>query len=211
MQVRSVVRYIPNSDHDDPGALATDAVSSSTFRSSNKVQNSRSREIDAQQADADRRRVVWDAEDPLLTDADGEGEDDPDFVNDSGVAFVEPLGVKTDDGTIRPMTAQDFDSAANAMDVDEHERIFGKPDYEPERLGQLVRISKSNLTCTNVLFQKNQRLQTTRSTLEPTQLVDAHLQTQELEGASQCETEAAQTQIMELFGKSLHLRSMSRL
>ena len=139
VQVQSVVRYIPNSDHDDQGALGSESVSSSTFRSSGKDQSSRSQEVEAQRIDAEQRRVVWDAEESRLTDADAEGEDDPDYANDSGVAFVEPLGVKTDDGTIRPVTAEDFETA-NAMDVDENEQFFGKPDYEPERLGQLVRL-----------------------------------------------------------------------
>ena len=140
MRVQSVVRYIPNTDHEgmDSSGLGSDEISGSTFKNTSGDQSSRSREAEAQRADAEQRRVLWDAEDSRLADADAEGEDDPEYVNDSGIVFVEPLGVRTDDGAIRPITAEDVD-AMSAMDLDEDEQIFGKPDFEPKKLGQLVR------------------------------------------------------------------------
>ena len=143
LKIRSVAKYIPNDEKDDFEFLGVESVADSTFKSSskNREERSRSHQVEAQKVDAEARRVIWDAEDSRLTDADAEGEDDPDYVNDSGVELVEPLGVKTDDGNIRPLTAEDIE-AANAMDVDDgEEQFFGRPDFEPERLGQLVSTS----------------------------------------------------------------------
>ena len=137
LNVQSVVKYIPNGEQDNSEFLGVEALSAGTFKNTNKKQDDRSRQIEVQRIDAATRRVIWDAEDTRLTDADAEGEIDPDFANDSGVELVEPLGVRTNDGRIRPLTAQEVE-LEEAMEVDSDEQFFGKPDFEPERVGQLV-------------------------------------------------------------------------
>lgn len=173
LKIQSVVKYIPNGEEDDSEFLGVDSVSANTFKSARKSQGERSRQVEIQRADADARRVIWDAED-LRMDADAEGEDDPDFVNDSGVAFVEPLGVRISDDSIRPLTDEDIE-AADAMECDGNEPFLGKPDFEPERLGQLVSVSVVAMAgqTADLGLKRDHRLQLARGTLEPTQLLDA--------------------------------------
>lgn len=61
----------------------------------------RKADAEAQLADAERRRVVWDA-DP--TEEDAEGENDPEFQGGPTIGKDAPLGVRNpEDGVILPI------------------------------------------------------------------------------------------------------------
>lgn len=119
----------------------------------------RNKQAEAQAEDAIKRNIAWDAESGL--DADADGEDDPDYVegvfvgnaNDSGVEFPVPLGIRMEDGGIRPLpleliksgsTRRQSDSAHSndAMEVDEgaETHYAGYSEKVPSHAGALVRI-----------------------------------------------------------------------
>lgn len=117
----------------------------------------RQKQAEAQAEDAIKRNVAWDAEAGLDVDADGE--DDPDYadgvfvgnVDDSGVEFPVPIGIRMEDGEIKPLplefiktrsSPRQSNSANSAMEVDEGaERHYaGYPEKVPSHAGALVRI-----------------------------------------------------------------------
>lgn len=124
-----MVKYIPNGEEDGSEFIALDSI----VKGVNSYQaGSRSAQIDVQRKDALKRVVAWSAE-SNLTDRDAEGEDDPEYVNDSGIGFGEPLGKRGADGVIKP-------TENDTMETDEPEiRYFGKPEVVPSRVGELVR------------------------------------------------------------------------
>lgn len=142
LQVQSVARYIPNGENNDSQYLGIESIGREgldTVRASVDPE-ARSVQIGIQRKDAEERGVAWSVEDPRWSDEDAEGDDDPDFVNDSGIVLDRPLGLRGPNGDIDPMNTQ----AADGMDTDEPDAKFmGKPDVAPDRLGQLVSLSDS--------------------------------------------------------------------
>lgn len=95
------------------------------------------KQIEAQRKDAEQRVVVWDAENaafPRLSDEDAEGDPDPDFVNDSGVDFQNPIGQRDANGSIIPLKQQD----AMDVDMDLQAEFRGKAEIPPSRVGKMV-------------------------------------------------------------------------
>lgn len=126
------MKYLPSEEKDESQFLALELKTSAL--GSNKI-GSRNNQLEAQREDAENRTVAWNAEGTGLTDLDAEGEDDPDYVNDSGIAFEEPLGRRMSDGDILPLKAGSEDH----LETDQPEvRFFGKPEVVPSHVGQLV-------------------------------------------------------------------------
>lgn len=135
----------------------------------------RAQQVREQAKDAVDRNIVWEAEHGLAADgdADADGEDDPDYVDgifvgngkvdDSGVDFTVPVGIRMDDGEIKPLPVEPprtrsktkQSAPGNAMEVDRAasvEAYFGGVSEDvPLRAGALVRnmfiLVFSGLTC----------------------------------------------------------------
>ncbi|PAV23827.1 meiosis specific hop1 [Pyrrhoderma noxium] len=149
VKVQSVARYIPNGEDDAQEFLG--------FRSFPKGQEiklasqvkARSMQTDSLMKDAEERMVAWNAEDPRWTDEDAEGDPDPDYVNDSGIAIDVPLGIRKGDGTIIPKLRNgDVDMETSNNDA----HYYGKPEVVPDRVGQLkTKYGNDTLESTQVL------------------------------------------------------------
>lgn len=130
--------YLPNNeDNDGPyaGCGPDDGNPFAPVATNNTA--ALSRQADAQRKDAEARPVVWNAETiSALSEDDAEGEQDPDFVNDSGIGLQVPLGKRAADGSIVPIESSDDDG----MDVDAEgeAQYHGLPEIAPSRVGKLV-------------------------------------------------------------------------
>ncbi|KAL5511311.1 hypothetical protein ACEPAH_4527 [Sanghuangporus vaninii] len=135
VQVQSIARFIPNDEKDDSQYLGIGKISKKGFSSSQGQSDAelRTKQVEIQQKDAEIRKLAWNVEDSRWTDDDAEGENDPDYANDSGIAIISPLGLRQADGSIVP----DQDGKDDAMDVECPAQFFGKPDIVPSRVGEL--------------------------------------------------------------------------
>ena len=77
-----------------------------------------------------------------MVEVDADGEDDPEFVNDSGIAFEVPLGLRKSDGTIVPIAAEERDEAMEMDGVETNNQFFGRPEPIPSNVRKLVSIPK---------------------------------------------------------------------
>lgn len=139
VHVQSVAKYIPNEDNNESQFIGVVPVSKNgngmTKFSGSGSSSSRARQVEQQLKDAEQRVVAWNAEDSRWTDEDAEGEVDYDYVNDSGIALSEPLGIRKDDGSIVPIEDQE----ENGMETDQVDaQFFGEPELAPSRVGKLV-------------------------------------------------------------------------
>lgn len=136
VQVQSVAKYIPNDESNDSQFVGIVSSSKAGIcdQSGSNDPVYRSRQIEVQKKDAEERVVAWNAESSRWGSEDAEGEDDPDYVNDSGVAMGAPLGLRKSDGTIIPLEEKE------AMDMDESEtpQFFGRPEVPPSHVRQLA-------------------------------------------------------------------------
>ncbi|KAH8117033.1 DNA-binding protein [Phellopilus nigrolimitatus] len=158
LQVQSVAKYIPNGENNDSEFYCMEHVSKGgTGGLSGTIDSgTRSRQVEAQRKDAEERIVAWNAEDLRWTDADADGEEDPDFVNDSGISLKGPLGMRKTDGSIVPIENQEEDTMeTDAIDV----QFFGKPEIAPSHVGQLRAITPRN---DSDLLEATQQLEATQ-------------------------------------------------
>ncbi|KAI0063417.1 hypothetical protein BV25DRAFT_1883873 [Artomyces pyxidatus] len=160
VHIASVSAFIPSStdDNDAPFSGTTNGPIQGPFAMGTAA---RQAQIEAQERDAHERKIVWDAEKIGRLDSkdvDAEGEDDPEFpidaVNDSGVGLDAwlPLGVRTNDGDIVPLSREELESekvpvdglkGGEPMEVDEsavtQELFFGGlPESIPDCIEKLV-------------------------------------------------------------------------
>lgn len=91
--------------------------------------NHRAEQAEKQKQDAERRNIVWSAEDIELTDADADGDTDPEY---NGTPPNVPIGIRNEDGEIDPIPE------SNSMDVD-GAQICGSTQIVPLRLDEIVR------------------------------------------------------------------------
>ncbi|EPQ57954.1 hypothetical protein GLOTRDRAFT_103922 [Gloeophyllum trabeum ATCC 11539] len=113
VRIASVSAYLPSTEDNNAafagtcGPLAKGAPSLTPAEEA----TTRAQEIELQARDAEKRRVIWDAEDGL-TDMDADGEQDPDYDpgdrssrkgNKFAVEISEPLGIRNADGNIVSM------------------------------------------------------------------------------------------------------------
>ncbi|THH03421.1 hypothetical protein EW145_g6266 [Phellinidium pouzarii] len=155
VQVQSVAKYIPNNENNDSQFLGIEVVPKNGLGGLSGVTDSgyRSKQLEAQRKDAEERVFAWSAEDPRWTDADAEGEDDPEDINDSGIGMDGLLGMRKADGSIIPLDGNGID----AMETDDDVQFYGRPEIVPSRVGELRSITAGN----------------TSDTLEPTQQLEA--------------------------------------
>ncbi|KAL5529555.1 hypothetical protein ACEPAG_5540 [Sanghuangporus baumii] len=135
VQVQSIARFIPNDEKDDSQYLGIGEITNKGFSGSQGQSDAelRAKQVKTQQKDAENRKLAWNVEDFRWNDDDAEGENDPDYANDSGIAIINPLGLRQADGSIVPHQ----DGKDDAMDVECPVRFFGKPDIVPSRVGEL--------------------------------------------------------------------------
>lgn len=149
MGIESIATIIPSTDNNDAKfAGITSGISAPTLTPIEEA-SIRAQQSKVQAEDAINRRVVWDAENGMGdNDADAEGDDDPDYIdgvfvgegkmNDSGVEIMAPIGIRMEDGMIKPLSASD---KAALMDVDgasQEMHFEGRAEYVPPRAGELV-------------------------------------------------------------------------
>ncbi|TFK42379.1 HORMA domain-containing protein [Crucibulum laeve] len=119
LSVTSIATYLPSSTEFENAAFAGTTTLPVVHPSFTPVQEAviRAQQAEKQHRDAEQRNVVWSAEDDLqLGDEDAEGEDDPDYIKqldgryekinfrDSGVDFTIPVGLRNQNGEIKPLS-----------------------------------------------------------------------------------------------------------
>ena len=123
---------MPSEEKDESNFLALEPNGRS---SGFKIAGASSNHVMVQQEDAERRTVAWSAEEHRNESLDADGEDDPEYINDSGVGFDVPLGIRKAGGAIEPLNVE----LEEPMEVDGAEvKYFGKPESIPSHVGQLV-------------------------------------------------------------------------
>ena len=133
VKVQSIVKYLPSEEKNDDHFAGIVSVPNTGVAGPICTSSGRAEQIETQKKDAEDRVVAWTVEDSRLTDMDAEGEDDPEYFNDSGIVM---LGRRNPDGTIEPLQERDDD----AMDMDEAEvQFFGHREPVPSHVGKLVR------------------------------------------------------------------------
>lgn len=170
LHVQSVAKYIPNGEENDSQFAGFVSVKGGGRNGpvGTSDPNARYKQIDTQKKDAEERVIVWHAEDPKFNDLDAEGEEDPDFFNDSGIGLEGPLGMRKADGSIVPIIEQPDE----AMEMDEADnQIFGRPEPVPSHIRKLVNnTSKVQSVSLTELPKRGEKPH--GSHLEPTQQID---------------------------------------
>ena len=136
LHVQSIARFIPNDEDDESQYIGISKVSKKGLSATQGRSDAelRAKQAEAQRNDAGTRKLAWSVEDSRWTDEDAEGENDPDYANDSGIALACPLGLRQADGSIAPEKHE----KVNAMDIESPAEFYGKPDIIPSRVGELV-------------------------------------------------------------------------
>ena len=145
MSITSIATYLPSSTEHDNAAFAGTTFHQPLAPSLTPVQEAslRVQQAEKQSRDADERNVAWSGECAVqLHDMDGEGEDDPEYVqlpdgtyerikfHDPGADNMAPIGLRNETGTIEPL--------ASSMQVDSEAHFGGVSEPVPTRLQELV-------------------------------------------------------------------------
>ncbi|KAH9930747.1 uncharacterized protein B0H18DRAFT_1116858 [Fomitopsis serialis] len=166
VRIASVSGYLPSTEDNSAPFLGTTGghtyaapVLTPAEEASVRVQ-----QMEIQRRDAIDRRVVWDADDGMC-DADADGEEDPDYipgssgdggrVDDSGVEFFAPIGVRDEAGNVQSLNEQQ-------SGPDGEVRYTGRVDSVPNRIAQLAEGGKHS----------EEPIQQTQQ-LEETQVIDS--------------------------------------
>ncbi|KAH9952085.1 HORMA domain-containing protein [Amylocystis lapponica] len=158
LRVASVSGYLPSvEDNNAPfvGTTNNHAHAAPTLTPAEEA-TLRAQQAEIQRQDAMDRRVVWDADDGLC-DIDADGEEDPDFadernsgdgilqrrrVDDSGVEFCMPIGIRDDEGQVKPLSkAEKMQNTAGQGKATQEAQYTGKLDSVPNRIAQLAATS----------------------------------------------------------------------
>lgn len=149
MHVESIASFLPSVEDDQgnfSGLVMTPGSARPVPRTNVNDTVARNKQVAILRQDAAERNVAWDAElstglstrrskHSSLSDADAEGEPDPDYINDSGIMLQEPLGMLASDGSIIAIVP---DTSGN-MDVDANDVQFGGLSEEvPSRVSRMV-------------------------------------------------------------------------
>ena len=137
IRIASVVSHLPSTDDNSAPFTGTTLAWQPTQSNLPQAQDCalKLKQTALQIADAENRNVVWGAEE--LGDEDAEGEDDDDYIrrpdgtgydpkpgisfvgDDSGVALMEPIGMRNEHGGIDPMPAAPSDAEIEIEGVSE--------------------------------------------------------------------------------------------
>nr|QHB50184.1 meiosis-specific protein hop1 [Sparassis latifolia] len=155
VRVTSVSAYLPSAEDNNAPFLGTTSghAHAAPILSPAEEAALRNQQTQIQRQDAIDRRVVWDADDGL-GDADADGEDDPDVtsgenasfylgswrVHDSGVEFVMPIGIRDDEGNIKPFSKEERQE--RAVSRAEEAQYTGKQDSVPSHVAQLAQAER---------------------------------------------------------------------
>ncbi|KAF5380914.1 hypothetical protein D9615_004163 [Tricholomella constricta] len=159
LSVTSIATYLPSSTQHDNAVFGGTTSRPPAGLNLTPVQEASLRAAQAEQQvrDAQERMVAWSGEEAVETDdADGEGEDDPDYeklpdgsyrrVASDGAGNLIPSGIRNNEtGNIEPLSGP--------MDVEEA-YFGGVPEIVPTRLSELNldrEIGKSNIEQTQVI------------------------------------------------------------
>ncbi|TFK54684.1 DNA-binding protein [Heliocybe sulcata] len=106
VRIASVSAYLPSREDNSAAFAGTCGPSAKGAPSLTPAEEaaSRAQENELQVKDAEKRCIIWDAEDGL-TDMDAEGDDDPDYLppGKANAETVEPLGIRNETGDIIPI------------------------------------------------------------------------------------------------------------
>ena len=70
-----MARFLPNGEDDESPFIGMEATSNNAPENARTDVSARTRQLEAQRADAESRHVVWTAENERVTDEDAEGEE----------------------------------------------------------------------------------------------------------------------------------------
>ncbi|KAG7092942.1 hypothetical protein E1B28_009244 [Marasmius oreades] len=139
VNVSSVATYLPSStEHENAPFAGITSIRPTAVINCTPAEEAahRAEQTEKQLEDAERRNVVWTAED---VDLDGDGDTDPEDVRASRPDA--PIGIRNADGSIQPIP-EGVD--LNKMDVDEAQ-VFGATQTVPTRLQQILNEKRSEL------------------------------------------------------------------
>ncbi|PCH37883.1 hypothetical protein WOLCODRAFT_96043 [Wolfiporia cocos MD-104 SS10] len=152
VKVTSVSGYLPSTEDNNAPFMGTTHSSTLTAPTLTPMEEAaiRLQQTEAQRKDAMVRRVAWDADDGMC-DPDADSEVDPEYggsdghnkgiscaVNDSGVEFIEPMGIRDEEGQIRPFSQMDKQQR-NICCAHGEAQYAGQQDNVPDRIAQLLR------------------------------------------------------------------------
>ncbi|OCH86897.1 hypothetical protein OBBRIDRAFT_782465 [Obba rivulosa] len=136
VRVASVSGYLPSTEDNNAPFLGTTQRNGFTVPTLTPMEEAAARvqQVELQRQDALERRVAWDADEGLC-DEDAEGEDDPDC--DIGAAgskngLLGPIGVRDDEGHIRPLSQEERRVLQEAVST-EQAQYAGRHDAVPAR------------------------------------------------------------------------------
>ncbi|EED82474.1 predicted protein [Postia placenta Mad-698-R] len=155
VRVASVSGYLPSSEDNDAPFLGTTTGHVHAAPALTPVEEAamRLQQVQLQREDALARHVVWDADDGLC-DIDADGEEDPEYaagsddsnesvslgswrVHDSGVEFLEPIGIRDEDGQIVPFPKDEAQRCPAEEVQAEEAQYAGRHDNVPNHVAQL--------------------------------------------------------------------------
>lgn len=145
MSITSIATYLPSSTEYDDAAFAGTTFRQPLAPSLTPVQEAslRIQQAEKQSRDSDERNVAWSGEGAVqLRDVDGEGEDDPEYVQlpdgtyerikfyDPEVDNMAPIGLRNETGAIEPLMP--------SMQEGSEAHFSGVSEPVPTRLQELV-------------------------------------------------------------------------
>ena len=137
MNVTSIASFLPSSTkHDDATFSGTTSISGRLNLTPHQEVTASKDQAEKQIEDAENRNVIWAAEDCLeLSDADADGEDDPDYLRQPDGSYLKrdaiaPIGYRNKHGNIGPIPLQEHPGEA---------RFEGVLENAPKYLHEIVR------------------------------------------------------------------------
>jgi len=137
LSVTSISSFLPSStEHDDATFSGTTSISGRLNLTPLQEATACKDQAEKQLEDAENRNVIWAAEDCLeLSDADADGEDDPDYLRQPDGSYIKtdtivPIGYRNKEGNIDPIPLQEHPGEA---------RFEGVLENAPKYLHEIVR------------------------------------------------------------------------